>query len=82
MQVVILANAPGALIELCGITLLERLLRTLQRVGVREAVVVSEMPETIEDELRKDSRPRSEIAVKLMRDPVVGDDLRLTIPSD
>ena len=82
MQVVILANAPDALIELCGITLLERLLRTLQRVGVREAVIVSETPEAIEAELRKDSPPRSEIAVKLMRDPVVGDELRLTIPDD
>ncbi|MGH8162963.1 MAG: CDP-alcohol phosphatidyltransferase family protein, partial [Rhodanobacteraceae bacterium] len=82
MQVVLLANAPDALIELCGITLLERLLRTLQRVGVREAVVVSETPEAIEAELRKDSPPRRGIAVTSRRDPVVGDDLRLTIPGD
>ncbi|MGH7936453.1 MAG: hypothetical protein ACREF8_05545, partial [Chthoniobacterales bacterium] len=74
MQVVILANAPGALIELCGITLLERLLRTLQRVGVREAVIVSETPEAIEAELRKDSPPRSEIVVKLARDLVLRHD--------
>jgi phosphatidylglycerophosphate synthase len=94
MQVVILANAPGALIELCGITLLERLLRTLQRVGVRAAVVISETPETIEAELRKDSPPRSEIAVKIvgraLRLPKIGateevslqSDLRLTLPGD
>ncbi len=82
MQVVILANAPGALVKLCGITLLERLLRTLPRLGVREAVVVSETSELIEAELGKDSPPRIEIAVTLTRGPFPESNLRLTIPAD
>ena len=32
-ECIVLADAPGALIELCGISLLERLLRSLQRCG-------------------------------------------------
>lgn len=82
MQVVILANAPSALIELCGITLLERLLRTLQRVGVREAVVISETPEVIAAELDKVSPPRNGIEVKLARERIAEGDLRLTLPGD
>src|SRR5688500_8229327 len=39
MKVAILAEAPAALVELCGVSMLERLLRTLQRVGVREVVI-------------------------------------------
>ena len=84
MQVLILADAPGALIELCGITLLERLLRTLQRAGVRSATVRSRTPEIIAPELEKNSPPRSEIAVRL--EPAaaanVGDELRLVLPGD
>ncbi|MEO6970623.1 MAG: CDP-alcohol phosphatidyltransferase family protein [Chthoniobacterales bacterium] len=84
MQVLILADAPGALIELCGITLLERLLRTLQRAGVRSATVRSRTPEMIAPELEKNSPPRSEIAVRL--EPAAkadaGDELRLVLPGD
>jgi phosphatidylglycerophosphate synthase len=62
MKIAILADAPAALVELCGISLLERLLRTLQRVGVPEAVIVSGTPEALEKELARPSRFRSEIA--------------------
>ena len=62
MKVAIVADAPGALVELCGISLLERLLRTLQRVGVQEAVIVSSTPDALEKELVRPSRFRSEIA--------------------
>jgi phosphatidylglycerophosphate synthase/molybdopterin-guanine dinucleotide biosynthesis protein A len=62
MKVAIVADAPGALVELCGISLLERLLRTLQRVGVHEAVVVSSTPDALEKQLARPSRFRSEIA--------------------
>ena len=41
MKVAILADAPAAFVELCGMSLLERLLRTLQRAGVPEVVILS-----------------------------------------
>jgi len=40
-EVIILADSPGALVEVCGISLLERLLRTLQRLEVTKVVVLS-----------------------------------------
>ncbi len=43
----ILADSPGALIELCGVTVLERLLRTLQRCGYTRAIILSSMPEVV-----------------------------------
>ncbi|HYJ05564.1 MAG TPA: CDP-alcohol phosphatidyltransferase family protein [Chthoniobacterales bacterium] len=69
MKVAILAEAPGALIELCGVSMLERLLRTLQRVGVREAVIVSSTAEALETELATPSRFRTGIAWTLRRRP-------------
>lgn len=69
MKVAIVAEAPAALVELCGISLLERLLRTLQRVGVPEAVIVSSTTEALEKELARPSRFRSEIAWTLQRRP-------------
>ncbi|HEX7517504.1 MAG TPA: CDP-alcohol phosphatidyltransferase family protein [Chthoniobacterales bacterium] len=84
MQIVISAEAPTALIELCGITLIERLLRTLQRVGVREAIIYSKTPSMIEAELSKKSLPRSEIAVRVARsaDAISGSELHLLLPGD
>ena len=70
MKVAILADAPSALVELCGISLLERLLRTLQRAGVHEAVIISSTAEALEHELARPSRFRSEIAWTLQpREP-------------
>ena len=69
MKVAILAEAPGALMELCGVSMLERLLRTLQRVGVREAVIVSSTSEALEKELAKFSRFRTGIAWTWQRRP-------------
>jgi phosphatidylglycerophosphate synthase len=69
MKVAILADAPAALVELCGISLLERLLRTLQRVGVHEAVIVSSTAEALEKELARPSRFRTEIAWTLQPRP-------------
>ena len=79
MKVAVLADAPVALVELCGISTLERLLRTLQRVGVPEAVIISSTPEALEKELAKPSRFRSEIAWTLHRrqpGPVMIEDVR------
>lgn len=94
MKVAILADAPGALMELCGVSMLERLLRTLQRVGVGEAVIVSSTAEALEKELARPSRFRTEIAWTLQRRPLgpatieeirdagAQDELLLVLPGD
>src|SRR4051794_26161523 len=62
-QLVILADAPDAFVELFGISLLERLLRIAQRLGFREALIVSTTPEKIAGHLAKPSWARAEIAL-------------------
>ncbi|MFL6543125.1 MAG: CDP-alcohol phosphatidyltransferase family protein [Chthoniobacterales bacterium] len=47
MEVVIFANAPEALHDLCGVSLLERHLRNLVRLGFDHVTIVSETPEKI-----------------------------------
>lgn len=59
--IVITAEAPAALLELCGISLLERLLRNLQRLGFREATLFSSTPAIFAQELARPSWPRAEI---------------------
>src|SRR5947207_7070064 len=63
---ILVADAPDALAELCGINLLERLLRILQRLGFRRAIVFSSTPEIIGTELAKPSWARQEIGVQLV----------------
>jgi 1L-myo-inositol 1-phosphate cytidylyltransferase / CDP-L-myo-inositol myo-inositolphosphotransferase len=62
-QLVILADAPGALGVLFGISLLERLLRVVQRLGFREAIILSNTVEPIEAHLAKPSWARAEVAL-------------------
>jgi phosphatidylglycerophosphate synthase len=62
-QLVILADAPDALVELFGVSMLERLLRIAQRLGFREAVIVSKAPGEIGAHLAKPSWARAEISV-------------------
>lgn len=62
---ILVANDPRALTELCGVNLLERLLRILQRLGFREAIVLSTTPE-IGAELSKPSWPREQIIVHVV----------------
>ena len=62
-QLLILADAPDALVELFGISMLERLLRVAQRLGFREAVIVSTTPVEIADHLAKPSWARAEISL-------------------
>ena len=52
-QIILLADAPSALVELCGITLLERLLRILQRLDGTRALVISATPEAIRGEVAR-----------------------------
>src|SRR5215472_16349058 len=63
---VLVADAPDALTELCGVNLLERLLRILQRLGFRRAIVFSSTPEIIRAELAKPSWAREEITAQLI----------------
>jgi phosphatidylglycerophosphate synthase len=63
---ILIADAPEALIELCGVNLLERLLRILQRLGFRSAIVFSTTPEIIVAELAKRSWARDEIIVHVV----------------
>ncbi|PYJ70521.1 MAG: hypothetical protein DME76_05270 [Verrucomicrobia bacterium] len=63
---ILIADAPRALIELCGVNLLERLLRILQRLGFRRAIVFSTTPEIVGAELAKRSWPREHITADLV----------------
>ncbi len=60
-ECIILANAPEALVELCGISILERLLRTLQRCGVERATILSTTPAEIGRELARPSWARQDL---------------------
>ena len=62
---ILIADEPDALTELCGVNLVERLLRILQRLGFRRAIVFSSTP-LIGTELAKSSWARAEIAVQLI----------------
>src|SRR5947199_4192637 len=63
---ILIADAPEALIELCGVNLLERLLRILQRLGFRRAIVFSTTPEIVEAELAKRSWAREQVIIDLI----------------
>src|SRR4029077_17720723 len=64
-ECVILADAPSALVELSGISTLERLLRTLQRCGIERATVLSNTPDQIAEELARPSWPRPHLILTL-----------------
>jgi 1L-myo-inositol 1-phosphate cytidylyltransferase / CDP-L-myo-inositol myo-inositolphosphotransferase len=68
-ECVILADGPGALVELCGISTLERLLRTLQRCGIERATVLSTMPDSIAKELARPSWARAQLDVTVRTRP-------------
>jgi len=64
-ECVILADDPSALVELCGISTLERLLRTLQRCGIERATVLSSTPDPIAKELSRPSWARAQLSLTL-----------------
>jgi phosphatidylglycerophosphate synthase len=68
-ECVILADSPDALIELCGISALERLLRTLQRCGIERATVLSSTPKAIAQELAAPSWARAQLHITLRTRP-------------
>src|ERR1700693_6049838 len=63
---ILVADAPKALTELCGVNLLERLLRILQRLGFRRAIVFSSTPEIVGADLARRSWAREELTVQLV----------------
>jgi phosphatidylglycerophosphate synthase len=63
---ILIADAPGALTELCGVNLLERLLRILQRLGFRRAIVFSSTPEIVGAYLAKRSWAREKLTAQLV----------------
>ncbi len=63
---ILVADAPDALTELCGVNLLERLLRILQRLGFHRAIVFSSTPEIIGAKLAKPSWARERITSQIV----------------
>jgi phosphatidylglycerophosphate synthase len=63
---ILVADAPDALTELCGVNLVERLLRILQRLGFHRAIVFSSTPEIIRAELAKRSWARQQITAQVV----------------
>jgi phosphatidylglycerophosphate synthase len=61
-QLLILADAPDPLSILFGISLLERLLRVVQRLGFREVTILSNSPDEVAAHLGKASWARAEVA--------------------
>ena len=68
-ECIILAENPGTLAELCGISLLERLLRTLQRLGLTKAIVLTATPEFVAQHLANPSPHRAKVAIDLRCNP-------------
>src|SRR5205809_7308093 len=68
-ECVILADDPGALVELCGISTVERVLRTLQRCGIERATVLSSTPDAIAKELGGPSWARAQLDLRLRSRP-------------
>lgn len=68
-ECLILADSPGALVELCGISILERLLRTLQRCGITRATVLSSTPRLIAEQLAQPSWPRAQLNLTVRNRP-------------
>ena len=66
-QLIILADAPDALAVLFGVSMLERLLRTVQRLGFREALILSKTPDEIAAHLAKPSWARAEVVLTFRR---------------
>src|SRR6266481_1533441 len=63
---IVIADAPRALSVLCGVNLLERSLRILQRLGFRRAIVFSSTPEIVGADLAKRSWARKDLTIQLV----------------
>ena len=66
-QLLILARAPEAFCELFGVSLLERLLRIVQRLGFREAMILSDSIDEVSARLAPPSWARADVALSFRR---------------
>jgi phosphatidylglycerophosphate synthase len=66
-NVIVVAEGAEALTQVCGISILERLLRTLQRLGVRKATVIASRDSAaVAEHLAVPSWARSELEVSIL----------------
>jgi phosphatidylglycerophosphate synthase len=63
---ILIADSSEVLTKLCGVNLLERLLRILQRLGFSRAIVFSATPEILGAELARRSWAREEISARII----------------
>ncbi|MEO8439867.1 MAG: CDP-alcohol phosphatidyltransferase family protein [Spartobacteria bacterium] len=68
-QCIILSDGPGVLARFCGVSILERQLRTLQRCGLKRAIILSATPESLEEHVTNPDSHRSQIEVQIRRRP-------------
>jgi phosphatidylglycerophosphate synthase len=83
LQVLLLADSSDVLLPLCGVSLLERLLRILQRLGFRRVITLTSTPAIIEAELAEPSWARRDLIVDLVpreAGPITAHDLLKAIP--
>jgi len=66
---ILIADGPDVLLELCGVNLLERLLRILQRLGFRRVIVLTATPEMVRAEVAKRSWAREKLIVNVVSYP-------------
>ena len=78
LPIVLLLDETCALPELCGISLLERNLRILQRLGVTHATVLTNQPERLRAILAQPSWARAEISIGV-ETAATGDDDSLVL---
>ena len=67
---IVLADSPGASVQLCGVSTLERLLRTLQRCGIKSVTILTSTPDAIETELARPSWARAQLELSIRTRPV------------
>ena len=66
-QCIVFTEGAGALVEVCGISILERLLRTLQRCGFRSTIILSRTPELLGDHISRPSWARLDLTVTVCK---------------
>ena len=60
---IILVDKAVALTELCGLTILERLLRNLSRCGINQAIVLADRPDIVSAQVAVRSRARPQLSL-------------------
>jgi phosphatidylglycerophosphate synthase len=68
---IVLADAPAALVDVSGISVLERLLRTLQRCGIDHVTIVSRTADAIRAHLAQPSWARQQLQLTVTGDAIV-----------